>query len=116
MKVIVGHVTITEEVSQGLVDDLLCTAFEGACDWIEKIETPVFPEGAEYGSDVVSRGETVYVYAEGINILTLPAFIRGIRMHCENKPTTVAVLNEDHDGDDADCILQYALFGEVVYG
>jgi len=114
---VVGQITITEDVSQGLVDDLCCTAFEGGSMWIEKITVPDgYPEGAEYGSDVISRGGVVYVYAEGKETLTLDKFIYGIQMHCINKPTSVAALNEDHDADDADCILQYALFGDVVYG
>jgi len=119
MTKVVGQITITEDVSEGLVDDLLCTAFEGACNyWIEKIRVPDgYPEGADYGSDVISRGGYVTIGADGDHHnLTLDKFIYGIQMHCINKPTSVSALNEDHDGDDADCILQYALFGEVVYG
>jgi len=117
MTVVVGRFSINQDVSQELVDDLLCTAFEGGSMWIDYIRTPVFPEGADYGHEVISRDGYATIAADGEHFnLTLPAFIRGIKLHCENKPTSVVALEEDHDADDADCILQYALFGEVVYG
>lgn len=118
MRNVVGQFSIIQDVPQGFVDDLLCTAFEGGSEWIDTVIVTTYPEGAEYASDVISRGGYCTIMTEDYDhyTLTLTKFINGIRLHCENRPTSVSALEEDHDAADADCILQYALFGEVVYG
>lgn len=120
MRNIVGTFTImqTVEVPQGLVDDLVCTAFEGGCaEWIDRINVYNRPADCVYSSDALTRGGHYVITVDGRkHELTLERFIEGIRFFCVVTGKTVDVLGEDHDADDADCIMQYALFGEVVYG
>lgn len=117
---IVGTFTITQtvEVPQGLVDDLICTAFEGGCaEWIDRINVINKPADIAYSSDALTRGGH-YVFAiDGEkHELDINKFVKGIEMFCECTGKTVDDLGEDHDAGDADMIMQYALFEEYRYG
>ena len=119
----------TARISQQEVDDLLCAAFEGGITyWCSRAETVGdWPEGAEYLSDTLSRGATILLTdAESafdsedeqpeVRTLTLSNFKRAVVIVAEKYGQTVADFVEDHDADSADCVVQVAVFGEVVYG
>ena len=109
-------------VTDEMVDDFLCTAFEGGSNsWIDSV-VPVngWPEGADYASEVLTRGGDLRITTDENEVftLTLDAMREGIRTAAE-----VAKLADDltefweqHDAGDADRALQFALFKEVVYG
>lgn len=46
-------------------------------------------------------------------VLTLPKLLNGIKLHHINNPRAD---KEMYDAEDYDCIIQYALFKDVVYG
>ena len=107
------------EVTDDHLDSILVGAFEGGSNyWAEKVKVKDDDyKGAEFASEVISKGGELYIYADGdqsVHLLTKTSLINGLQQY----------LNESKhknwpDGGDAytdDCILQYALFEEVVYG
>jgi hypothetical protein len=120
-KRIVGKIVIDQEIDGKLVDDILCTAFEGGINyWCTKKVVVVGDDyhGGDYASEVVSRGGTLNIYdgeEERWHVLGIENMIEGIRQWCI-KYGSYAQLLDDFDAGDADCIVQLALFGEVVYG
>ena len=69
------------------IDDIMVSALEGGINyWCRKAEVKGGYLG-EYASDQISRGGELILHD-----------------------------TEDIDAEDADCIIQYALFGDVIYG
>lgn len=118
----VNGVTVTDDN----IDDIMTTALEGGinywCEWVR-------PEGeylGEYASDQISRGgkllfcleeafdnDGTYLYA-----MTRDDFLYGLELWMRDSnvgpggeidPCTI-------DACDADTIVQYALWGELVFG
>ena len=113
------QITITQAITEELVDDILVAAFEGGINyWCEKITYDVLnvPDDAEYASEIVSKGGTIYLHHEdGKSDLDLDKFVNGIKLYCEANGCLPNAVHEDHDANDADQIVQYAIFGEVVF-
>jgi hypothetical protein len=120
--VVVGSVKINHPVTQQFVDDILVTAFEGGINYWCSSVYPVgntFPDGATYTSDCLSRGRNIVVVEDDdgeskSHILTLENLIYGIK--CFAALHKNVNFFEDFDACDADCIVQYAVFGDIVYG
>jgi len=113
--------TREEVVTDEMIDDLLSAAFEGGSNYWAACTCVVgdWPKGAEFGSEVVTRGGNLAVReaADGIwHPITREAMESGIRQAADLWGKTVAELYEDHDADAADVALQLAIFGEVIYG
>ena len=107
------------EVTEDHLDSILVGAFEGGSNyWINSIKVAEDDyKGKKYASECVAAGGKLYIYCDGdqsAHLLTKTCLINGLQTY----------LNESKhknwpDGGDAqtdDLILQYALFGEVVYG
>ena len=128
------------DFTQEELDDILCTAFEGGITyWCEKaylkggeamwnrLNALPKPEGhwdKEEGyflHEAVTRGFTLEIYPDDEDVemveLNLCNFTQGLKMYIENYGRKL-----DHDdicGMDAygaDAVVQYAVFGELVYG
>lgn len=116
------QVTINFEFDDQLVDDIITTCFEGGSTyWIDDQEVKDGDyKGAEFASEVVSKGGTLILYVEGTKYeLTLEKFIKGMELALNDKPNLLLAFQEndgDWDAGDADYVLQFALFGELVYG
>ena len=107
-------------ITDQLVDDTLCTALEGGITYWAASATPdKWPEGCEYASDALTKGAAVVIVEseeDATHVLTLAKMKKGIRAYCKAAHTTPAELEDDPvDAGGADAIVQYALFGEVVY-
>jgi len=119
------HVTaeITVELTVQDIDDIMVSALEGGITyWCCEAEV-VGEYLGEYGSDQISRGGSLILHDnEGDDKweLTLEKFLNGVAMYLKEVGT--AALDCGHidpgqiDGEAADCIVQFAIFGEVVYG
>ena len=106
------------EVTDDHLDSILVGAFEGGSNyWAVKVEVAKDDyKGKKYASECVVAGGELYIHTtEGDKyLLTKTSLINGLQTY----------LNESKyrnwpDGGDSqtdDLILQYALFGEVVYG
>ena len=116
------------------IDDIMVSALEGGINyWCKKAEVKGDYLG-EYASDQISRGgELVLHDAEENKSYTLSKekFIEGLKKYIaagntgciDREKNRIGVytgkLNMDPcniDAGAADCIIQYALFGDVIYG
>lgn len=110
-------VTRTVEATDQNLDDIMSTALEGGiCYWCYKVEVDDY-HGAKYASDAVSKGATMSLFdsEDGKKYtLTKKDLLKGVAKYLEAHPE----FHVDHDQDAGSCdeIVQYALFGEAIYG
>ena len=121
-------ITITRQikVTQEDIDDIMCSALEGGITyWCCRAEV-VGEYLGEYGSEQISRGGTLKLYdsvEDEVYELTLADVLKGIQLAiqegyyadygwCDGETLDTCQV----DADVADCIIQFALFDEVVYG
>jgi hypothetical protein len=128
-------VSITTEkiFSAEEIADLIVSALEGGINyWCRKAVMKenaithdyfgVVPEDQDkinYASDLISYGGTLILFdAESNDKWELDAekLLKGIEMHCTNSKRSPKDLMDDYDANDADAIVQYAVFGELVFG
>ena len=119
------EVTITQED----VDDIMATALEGGITyWCCEAEV-VGEYLGKYASDQISRGGILKLYdneEDEVYELTLEKFKKGVTMYLSDPHAPCNIIDIDKgdytldcgmvDGDVADMIVQYALFGEVMFG
>ena len=105
------------------IDDIMCAALEGGInDWCGKAKV-VGKYLGDYASEQISRGGVLKLYdietGEEFE-LTKEKFVKGIIQFLEDGRSDLVVQGSldtgCFDACDADAIVQYALFGEVVYG
>jgi len=108
------------------IRDLIITAFEGGINyWCSAASVEDYGDCDPIAStyDVIpNNGILLLEEAEDGNrvALTLPGLLNGIKMFCNLRGTTPAKYFDpdtgDYDADDADGMIQFAVFGEWVYG
>ncbi len=114
---------IEVNLSQQDIDDIMVTALEGGITgWCRKAVV-VGEYLGECASDQISRGGALVLYdAESSDKweLTLEKFLNGVKLYfedgCHVQVEDGCIDTCDIDANDADCIIQFALFGEVVFG
>ena len=114
---------IEVNLSQQDIDDIMVTALEGGINyWCRKAEV-VGEYLGEYASDQISRGGSLILHDSESSDkweLTLEKFLNGVKLYFEDGCHVQVEDNRidagDIDAGDADCIIQFALFGEVVFG
>lgn len=105
------------------IDDIMCTGLEGGINyWCDCVEVEDEYLG-EFASEQISRGGTLifhdsekpYQYK-----LTLDKFLKGLETFIKERGLDAIydldIETIDIDADDADAIIQYALFGDIIYG
>jgi len=118
---------IEVNLTQQDIDDIMVTALEGGINgWCRKAEVVGRKYLGEYASDQISRGGSLMLYdAESSDKweLNLEKFLNGVKLWLQNNDDRYGALGSDGtldtreiDGEMADLIVQYALFGEVVFG
>jgi hypothetical protein len=131
---------ITHEVDldDEFFEDIICTMFEGGSNyWIDKIKIN-HPDGnkpkdvpnSTWAANALNNGGNIIIYPYGEDeekiTLVKNMLVEGLDKWAKNYPTHVSIVHEntgkstidagDIDADDADIILQYALFNDVIYG
>ena len=117
------NVTLTQED----IDDIMCSALEGGiCYWASEAEVVEEKRCADWGHEQIARGGALILYdAESSDKweLNLEKFLNGVKLWIQNGDDQYHALQKDGtldcceiDGEMADLIIQYALFGEVVFG
>lgn len=114
---------IDVNLSQQDIDDIMAVALDGGiCYWCRKAEV-VGEYLGEYASDQISRGGALILHdAESAQTweLTLEKFLKGVKLYfeqgCHVQVEDNAIDTCDIDANDADCIVQFSVFGEVVFG
>ena len=117
-----------------LFSDILCTALEGGSNyWIETIKfLPPYnkPKGcsvSEYATSELNAGNTIQIVDvdNEHHDLTMGDLIIGIKRWAHRHPNHVSIITEhgkseldvgNIDASDADAILQYSLFGKLMFG
>lgn len=111
------------KLTQQDIDDIMVTALEGGINyWCRKAEV-VGEYLGEYASEQISHGGTLILHdAESPDKweLTLEKFLNGVKLYfeegCHVHVEDGRIDPCDVDANDADCIVQLALFEEVVFG
>ena len=114
---------IEVNLSQQDIDDIMVKALEGGITHWCKKAVVVGEHLGERASDQISRGGTLALHdAETTDVwmLNLENFLNGVKLYfedgCHVQVEDGCIDTCDIDANDADCIIQFALFGEVVFG
>lgn len=119
------EVTVKTKVTDENLDSILCTAFEGGinywCDKIKVVDDDY--KGAEFASECVSKGGEVDIFVDDMVVdnhiessayrLTKEKLHKGCQKYADQKSHFNC---ENFDAWDADMIVQYAIFDDVIYG
>lgn len=125
---IVGEVVIPTKIPRVWVEHMFSTALEGGINyWCPKVElVGAWQEGLRYLADHLSYGRKLIVFEDEDETgnpetwkrheLTLDKWLTGFRLWCLHIDKTPQGVYDNYDIEHADCIVQFALFGEIVYG
>lgn len=105
------------------IDDIVCVAFEGGINyWCRKAEV-VGAYLGNYASEQISKGGSVILYdgeSDDKWELNLENFLKGLQLYLEKNSNSIVkngmIDTYNVDAEIADMIIQYALFGELVFG
>ncbi len=125
---IVGEINIPINVSitEADIETIITSSFEGGSNhWLgldnSKPEWEGKPKGeplATWATKILLEGKKLYFYdienKNEIWILDLKKLIEGIILNGKNRPS--AIDKDNWDAIDADNIMQYALFKNLVFG
>lgn len=108
------------KITPGDIDDIMVTALEGGITyWCDKAEV-VGQYLGEYASEQISHAGELKLYADGESyILNEAKLISGLKLYLSKNSEPICDGGIDAgaiDAEAADCIIQYAIFGEIVYG
>ena len=117
---------VRARLTQEDIDDIMVGALEGGINyWCREAEV-VGEYLGEYASEQISRGGALTLYdAESSDkwTLDLEKFLNGVKLWLQNGDDRYGALQRDGaldtgeiDGEMADMIVQYAIFGEVQFG
>lgn len=116
------------------IDDIMCTALEGGINyWASEAKVQANKRVSEWGHEQIARDGKLLIRVDepfdddntDVYELTLEKFLGGFKMWMANGGYGTGVIDDCGTGDldvgcidavDADSIIQYALFGEVVFG
>ena len=126
MKKFEVKVEIRVELTQQDIDDIMVAALEGGINyWCDEAAVEGGEYLGKYVSDQISTGGTLLLHdtdEDAYRKLDLEKFLKGFKLWLENGGDQYGAV-QGHEVDccniDAGCadeIVQYALFGEVVYG
>jgi len=125
-------INLNVELDDEFFDDLICTMFEGGSNyWINYIDIH-HPDGnkprgvpnSTWATEALRKDGSVSIYSldDKVNYqLTEQKLIAGVQMWVDKYPDKVSIVHNiidsgDIDANEADSILQYALFKELVFG
>lgn len=123
---VVGKALIEKSLTENDIENIVVTGFEGGIGYWSVIDNTGFYWDSKPNDEPVSTWATKILLDGGSVklldvddesekwLLTLDKLIEGFRLNYINRPHDNDI--EEGDATTADCIIQYALFGEVVYG
>jgi len=117
----------TVKVTQQDIDDIMVGALEGGINyWCSEAEVVEDKRCADWGHEQIARGGALILHDTESNDkweLTLEKFLNGVKLWLQNGDDRYGALQKDGtldtceiDGEMADMIVQYAIFGEVQFG
>ena len=116
-------ISLDVDLSQQDIDDIMVAALEGGINyWCREAEV-VGEMLGDYAHEQISRGGSLILHdAESSDKweLTLEKFLRGVELYFAQALSAELdgedIDPTDFDADAVDCIVQYALFGKLVFG
>jgi len=126
--VVVGTIQIEKQITENDIDNIICSSFEGGSNYWMQLDntTPEWkekPKGeplSTWATKLILEGKKVKVCDieetedDSKWIITLEKLLDGIKLNSVHRPFDADL--ENMDADTADCIVQYALFGKLVFG
>lgn len=117
------NINFDVEYDNEVIDDIMATALEGGITyWCDNAEV-VGDYLGEFASEQISRGGTLKLHDSEEHKtyeLALDKFLVGLAKVVSERGLDVLYHGKiepaNIDAEDADAIIQYAIFGEVVYG
>lgn len=127
-KKIVGTIQIEKPITESDIEGVIVTSFEGGSNYWMGLDnsTPEWkekPKGeplSTWATKLLLEGKEIKVFdiEEDMDdddwIITLEKILNGIKLNYINRPHDADI--GQGDAITADCILQYAMFGELVFG
>lgn len=115
--------SVTARVLDEDIDDIMITALEGGINYWCNCAEVVGEYLGDCASDQISRGGELRLYdceSDEVYTLTLDKFLRGLATYisgCYDIAVDSGRVDPGQiDAEGADCIIQYALFDDVIYG
>lgn len=116
------ELTLAIQLTDEDIDNMMSTALEGGVNhWVFEMVYPKDDDykGAVWSSQALSKGATLlFVDEDGAHELTLAKFLEGYQKwavwrlkHHGSLPDVDCI-----DAEHADCIVQFALFDDIIYG
>lgn len=125
--IVVGEVVKKEYISKDDINTVIC-------GWMESSYSELYTSStlngfkntedynkyywSDYATKMLLDGKELMVEVleeNGVHILTLEKLLKGFQLNSEKRQND-DFFNGNHDAVTYDCIIQYALFGEIVYG
>lgn len=105
---------ITKSISRQEIDDIMDSAMQGIAYWADevRIKNSSNHDDVDYTSEEISRNGVLEIHNSEDDMwheLTLEKFLKGMSLKDNHD-------YENYDANDADDIIQLALFGEIIYG
>lgn len=115
---------IEVNMTQQDIDDIMVSALEGGINyWCREAEVVEDKRCGDWGHEQIARGGVLILHdaeSSGKWELTLEKFLNGVKLYfeqgCHIQVEDNRIDTGDMDANDADCIVQFALFGEVIFG
>lgn len=125
---IIGSIVVKKPVSASQIESVIVNSFEGGSNyWLglnNSVEGNVWndkPKGlpwSTWATQMLLEGKTLHFCDEEDGseqwTLNLEQLVKGVGLNYELRTWDNNI--EDGDASTADCILQYGIFGEIVYG
>lgn len=124
-KEVAGVVQIEKKLSHNDIDNIMVTAIEGGIGYWAKLDNtgdnwesrPKGVASSQWCTKLLLEGKGVKFEEDEdntVHFLTLPKLLEGFRLNAMKRPWDSDL--EQGDATTADCIIQYALFGKLIYG
>lgn len=125
---VVGEVVIPIEIKETDIESIIVGSLEGGSNyWLGLDNTGELwenrPQGVPlsiWATKLLLDGKEVKFYDmeeeedDSDWTLTLEKLIKGLKLNAQRRPWASDL--DNFDGSDCDCVVQYAMFDEVVYG
>ena len=108
------------------IDDIMVAALEGGITyWCCQAEVVEEKRCADWGHEQIARGGALVLWdseEDAKHELTLEKFLEGFKLWLENDGDQYGAVSDGEvdccniDAGCADCIVQYAIFGDVIHG
>lgn len=110
-------IQIEVEVTDQTLDDIIVTALEGGIGYWCQASVYEHTEGQPHRAIVHQLNEDESGYEHRGMTIDRAAIIDGLKRLAPKYSTQLGrLVNDDYDSDDADVVVQMALFGDVIYG